>query len=67
VNRCLNKQFHAKQKNQFYCENETNTMNNVNIDISQKSSMSLILYLFCNLNLLKLFEQSLRKMIVINF
>ncbi len=42
-------------------------MNNVNVDISQKSSMSSILYLFYNANLLKLFEQSSRKMIVIDF
>ncbi len=42
-------------------------MSNVNLDISQKSSMSLILYLFYNANLLKLLEQSSRKMIVIDF
>jgi hypothetical protein len=42
-------------------------MNNVNVDISQKSSMSSILYLFYNANLLKFFEQSSRKMIVIDF
>ncbi len=42
-------------------------MNNVNVDISQKSSMSLILYLFYNANLLKFLKQSSRKMIVIDF
>jgi hypothetical protein len=42
-------------------------MNNVNVDISQKSLMSSILYLFYNVNLLKLLEQSSRKMIVIDF
>jgi hypothetical protein len=42
-------------------------MSNVNVDILQKSSMSSILYLFYNANLLKLFEQSSRKMIVIDF
>jgi hypothetical protein len=42
-------------------------MNNVKIDISQKSLMSSILYLFYNANLLKLREQSSRKMIVIDF
>jgi hypothetical protein len=42
-------------------------MNNVNVDISQKSSMSSILYLFYNANLLKLFKQSSRKMIIIDF
>ncbi len=42
-------------------------MSNVNVDISQKSSMSSILYLFYNANLLKLLEQSSRKAIVIDF
>jgi hypothetical protein len=42
-------------------------MNNVNVDISQKSSMSSILYLFYNANLLKFLEQSSRKMIIIDF
>jgi hypothetical protein len=42
-------------------------MSNVNVDISQKSLMSSILYLFYNANLLKFFEQSSRKMIVIEF
>jgi hypothetical protein len=42
-------------------------MNNVNDDILQKSLMLLILYLFYNANLFKLFEQSSRKMIVIDF
>jgi hypothetical protein len=42
-------------------------MSNVNVDISQKSSVSSILYLFYNENLLKLLEQSSRKVIVIDF
>jgi hypothetical protein len=42
-------------------------MSNVNVDISQKSLMSSILYLFYNANLLKLFKQLSRKMIVIDF
>ncbi len=42
-------------------------MSNVNVDISQKSSIASILYLFYNANLLKLLEQSSRKMIVIDF
>ncbi len=42
-------------------------MSNVNVDISQKSSVSSILYLFYNANLLKLLEQSSRKVIVIEF
>ncbi len=43
------------------------SMSNVNVDISQKSSVSSILYLFYNANLLKLLEQSSRKVIVIEF
>ncbi len=42
-------------------------MSNVNVDISQKSSVSSILYLFYNANLLKFREQSSRKVIVIDF
>jgi predicted adenine nucleotide alpha hydrolase (AANH) superfamily ATPase len=42
-------------------------MSNVNVDISQRSSVSSILYLFYNANLLKLLEQSSRKMTVIDF
>jgi predicted RNA binding protein with dsRBD fold (UPF0201 family) len=42
-------------------------MNNVNVDISQKSSMSSIFYLFYNANLMKFLEQSSRKMIFIDF
>jgi hypothetical protein len=42
-------------------------MSNVNVGISQKSSVSSILYLFYNANLLKLLEQSSRKMTVIGF
>jgi hypothetical protein len=42
-------------------------MSNVNVGISQKSSVSSILYLFYNANLLKLLEQSSRKMTVIDF
>jgi hypothetical protein len=39
----------------------------VNVDISQKSLMSSILYLFYNANLLKLLEQSFRKIAIIDF
>jgi hypothetical protein len=51
----------------FIVKAKQTIMNNVNVDISQKSLMSSILYLFYNANLLKLFEQSSRKMIVIDF
>jgi hypothetical protein len=42
-------------------------MNNVNVDISQNSSISSILYLFYNADLLKLLKQSSRKIAVIDF
>jgi hypothetical protein len=42
-------------------------MSSVNVDISQKLSMSSILYLFYNANLLKLLEQPFRKITIINF
>jgi hypothetical protein len=41
-------------------KDETTTMNNVNVDISQKSSISFILYLFYNVDLLKLLKRSFR-------
>ncbi len=42
-------------------------MNNVNVNISQNSSMSSILYLFYNADFLKLLKQSSRKIAIINF
>jgi NADH:ubiquinone oxidoreductase subunit 5 (subunit L)/multisubunit Na+/H+ antiporter MnhA subunit len=51
----------------FIVKAKQTIMNNVNVDISQKSLMSSILYLFYNANLLKFFEQSSHKMIVIDF
>jgi hypothetical protein len=51
----------------FIVKAKQTIMSNVNVDISQRSSMSSILYLFYNANLLKLLEQSSRKMIVIDF
>jgi hypothetical protein len=51
----------------FIVKTKQTIMNNVNVDISQKSLMSSILYLFYNANLLKFLEQSSRKMIVIDF
>ncbi len=55
------------KKNQFIVKTRQTIMNNVNIDISQKSLMLLTLYLFYNANLLKFFKQSSRKMIIIDF
>ncbi len=51
----------------FIVKAKQTIMSNVNVDISQKSSMSSILYLFYNANLLKFLEQSSRKMIIIDF
>jgi hypothetical protein len=59
--------FIQDKKINFIVKTRQTIMNNVNVDISQKSSMSWILYLFYNANLLKLFEQSSHKMIVIDF
>jgi hypothetical protein len=59
--------FMQNKKINFIVKAKQMIMNNVNVDISQKSLMSLILYLFYNANLLKLLEQSSRKMIVIDF
>jgi hypothetical protein len=59
--------FMQDKKNQFIVKTRQTIMNNVNIDISQKSLMLLTLYLFYNANLLKFFKQSSRKMIIIDF
>jgi hypothetical protein len=59
--------FMQDKKINFIVKTRQTIMNNINVDISQKSLMSLILYLFYNANLLKLLEQSSRKMIVIDF
>ncbi len=59
--------FMQDRKINFIVKARQTIISNVNVDISQKSSMSSILYLFYNANLLKLLEQSSRKMIVIDF
>ncbi len=46
---------------------EQTIMSNVNVDISQKSSVSSILYLFYNADFLKLLKQSSRKIAIIDF
>jgi hypothetical protein len=46
---------------------DTTTMNNVNVDISQNSFVSLILYLFYNADLLKLLKRSFRRVAALNF
>jgi hypothetical protein len=51
----------------FVIEDETTILNNVNVDISQRSSISFILYLFYNVNLFKLLKRFFRRMIVIDF
>jgi hypothetical protein len=42
-------------------------MSNINVDISQNSSMLSILYLFYNADLLKFLKQSFRKIAIIDF
>ncbi len=59
--------FMQNRRINFIVKTRQTIMSNVNVDISQKSSISSILYVFYNANLLKLLEQSSRKMIVIDF
>jgi hypothetical protein len=59
--------FMQNKRINFIVKTRQTIMNNVNVNISQKSSMSLILYLFYNANLLKFFKQSSCKMIIIDF
>jgi hypothetical protein len=51
----------------FVINNDTTTMNNVNVDISQNSFVFFILYLFYNVNLLKLLKRSSRRIATLNF
>jgi hypothetical protein len=59
--------FMQNKRINFMMKTKQTIMNNVNVNISSKLLMSLILYLFYNANLLKNFKQSSRKMIVIDF
>jgi hypothetical protein len=59
--------FMQNKRINFIVKTRQTIMSNVNVDISQKSSMSSILYLFYNANLLKFLKQSSRKMIIIDF
>ncbi len=47
--------------------NDTITMNNVNVDISQSFFVSLILYLFYNVDFLKLLKRFFRRIAALNF
>ncbi len=47
--------------------NDTTTMNNVNVDISQSSFVFFILYLFYNADLLKLLKRFFRRVAALNF
>ncbi len=46
---------------------DTTTMNNVNVDISQNSFVFFILYLFYNVDFLKLLKRSFRQIAALNF
>ena len=48
----------SKRKSSTIFEKKTNEINNVNVEISQKFSVSSILYLVFNANLLKICKQS---------
>ncbi len=51
----------------FVIDSDTTTMSNVNVDISQSSFISFILYLFYNADLLKLLKRSFRRIAALSF
>jgi hypothetical protein len=51
----------------FAINNDTTTMSNVNVDISQNFFVSFILYLFYNADFLKLLKRSFRRVAALNF
>jgi predicted RNA binding protein with dsRBD fold (UPF0201 family) len=51
----------------FAINSDTTTMSNVNVDISQNSFVSFILYLFYNVDLLKLLKRSFRRVAALDF
>jgi hypothetical protein len=51
----------------FAINSDTTTMNNVNVDISQRSFVSLILYLFYNADFLKSLKRSSRRVAALDF
>ena len=61
------KSFLKKRRFSIIFEKKTSTINRVNAEISQEFSVSFILYLFFNANLLNVCEQSKRKTTVIKF
>ena len=63
----MNEKFFKKRKISIVFEKKTSKISNVNVEMSRKFSVLSILYLFFNANLLKICEQSERKIIFIKF
>ena len=61
------KSFLKERRSSIIFEQKISTINKINAEISQKFSVSSILYLFFNANLLNVCEQSKRKTTVIEF
>jgi hypothetical protein len=59
--------FMQKRRITLVIDNDTTTMSNVNVDISQNSFVSFILYLFYNADFLKLLKRSFRQVAALNF
>jgi hypothetical protein len=51
----------------FAINSDTTTMSNVNVDISQDLFVSFIMYLFYNVDFLKLLKRSFRRIVTLNF
>jgi hypothetical protein len=51
----------------FAINSDTTTMSNINVDISQNSFIFFILYLFYNVDFLKLLKRSFRRIAALNF
>ena len=61
------KSFLKERRSSIVFEEKTSTISRINAEISQKFSVSFILYLFFNANLLDVCEQSNRKTTIIKF
>jgi hypothetical protein len=59
--------FMQNRRINFVVEDETTTMSNVNVDISHDFSIEFILYLFYNIDFLKLLKRLFRWIVVIDF
>ncbi len=67
LNYCSTNNFMQNRHIIFVINNDITTMNNINVDISQEFFILFILYLFYNVNLLKLLKYSFRRIVALNF